>query len=365
MVAIEQFQYQVSEPLLDPRDVESLSQKWEIPKEDILLIALNASGIKYRGIANDRGRFVATFPSGRKYLLALTISDEPFSAFEHNSTNVTFNGEVIATASPIEKDTCTDSYWRGGRKHLTLNSNSRSKCRGCAFCGTYSLEDDDRALTTPEALRRKAKMLQVESGVPLSELESVGVVTGCFPSEEELVHHLMMIRETFAEFGFNGELRYIGSQLRSQEALESVIAAGPFALYLTVEVFERRAQLMKRSKASLDLEGGKDLLRRAKQLGAETSFLYIAGLDSHEAMEAQFPTYTPLVTRLPQIQIFQVYVPEQKKLRRAEAGNIEYFLKTRKIVESYFPHLLPISANNYRSLWYTTYGNQELENSEI
>ncbi len=369
MRKIEQFQYestqQSSEPLLNPQNVERLSREWKIPEEDILLIALNASGIKYGDIVNDRGRFVATFPSGRKYLLALTISDKPFSAFEHKGSNLTFNGQAIATVSPMVKDTCTDSYWRGGKKHLTLNSNSRSNCRGCAFCGTYSLEDDDRALTTPEALRRKAEVLQVESGALLSELESVGIVTGCFPSEEKLVNHLMMIRKTFAEFGFNGELRYIGSQLRSQEALERIIAAGPFALYLTVEAFERREQLMKRTKASLDLKGGKDLLGRAKQLGAETSFLYIAGLDSHETMETQFSTYTPLLTRLPQIQTFQVYVPEQTKLRRAEAGNIEYFLKARKIVESSFPHLLPIAANNFRSLWYTTYENQELANSEI
>lgn len=364
-----QFQYEHSqqslEPLLNPQKVEQLSMEWGIPKEDILLIALNASGIKFGNIVNDRGRFVATFPSGRKYLLALTISNKPFSAFEHDGSNVTFNGKVIAEASPIVKDTCTDSYWRGGKKHLTLNSNSRSKCRGCAFCGTYSLEDDDKALTTSEAVRRKAQMLQIESGTSLSELESVGIVTGCFPSEKKLLEHLMMIRETLAEFGFKGELRYIGSQLRSQVALERVISAGSFALYLTVEAFERREQLMKRTKASLDLESGKDLLRMAKQLGAETSFLYIAGLDSYKAMETQFPTYASLLTRLPQIQTFQAYVPEQVKLRRPEAGNIEYFLKTRKIVEAAFPHLLPIAADNYRSLWYTTYGNQKLPNSEI
>ncbi len=94
-----------------------------------------------------------------------------FSAFEHDGNNVTFNGQVIAIASHMEKDTCTDSYWRGGKKYLTLNSNSRSNCRGCAFCGTYSLEDDDKALTNSEALRRKADMLQVESGALLSELE--------------------------------------------------------------------------------------------------------------------------------------------------------------------------------------------------
>jgi len=184
----EQLQYepnqQSSEPLLNPLQLEQISREWNIPKEDILLIAMNASGIKCGDTTNDRGRFIATFPSGRKYLLALTVSDKPFSAFEHDGSNVTFNGRAIAIASPMMKDTCTDSYWRGGKRHLTLNSNSRSNCRGCAFCGTYSLENDDKALTTPDALRRKAEILQLESGKSLSELESVAIVTGCFPSEE-------------------------------------------------------------------------------------------------------------------------------------------------------------------------------------
>lgn len=355
--------------LLDPQDVERLSQEWSVPKEDVLLIALNASGVKYQGVENDRGRFVATFPNGRQYLLALTISNNPFSPFELIDGSLLFDGEVIATTSEMEKDTCTDSYWRGDKKHLTLNSNSRSNCKGCAFCGTYSLEDDDKALTKPEALRRKAQLLhealQEESRGGLSSLESVGVVTGCFPNEEKLVEHLMMIREVFSEFGFDGEIRYIGSQLRSFEAMKRVIESGPFALYLTVEAFDRRDQLMKRTKASLDLESGKKVLQQAKDLGAETSFLYIAGLDSHETMEEQFKAYAPVLTRLPQIQTFQAYVPKQTKLRRDDAGHIEYFLRARKIVEEAFPYLLPIAENNFRSLWYTRYADTELPNVKI
>jgi len=82
MRKIEQLQYEATqqgpEPLLNSQNVERLNKEWNIPEEDILLIALNASGIKFGDVANDRGRFVATFPNGRKYLLALTISDKPF-----------------------------------------------------------------------------------------------------------------------------------------------------------------------------------------------------------------------------------------------------------------------------------------------
>lgn len=358
------FQHKES-ALLSLGNLDRLSREWDIPQEDVTLIALNASGIRYGNMANDRGRFVATFPSGCEYLLALTLTNTPFSPFEHCGNDLLFGGQKIASVSPMEKDICTDSYWRRGKKHLTLNSNSRSNCRGCTFCGTYSLEDDDKALTTHDALRRKAALLQEELGQSLAVLESVGIVTGCFPSEQKLVDHILMIRQVFAEFGFTGEIGYIGSQLRSLEAMARVISSGPFALYLTTEVFQRREQLMKRAKASLDLDSGRAVLAQAKDLGAETSFLYIAGLDSHESMLEQFPLYQPVLTRLPQVQTFQAYAPEQISLRRPEAANIEYFLQTRKIVEKIYPDILPIATNNFRSLWYTTYGNQDLPRSKV
>jgi len=358
-------EYKDKSPLLSGKELGQLSTQYDIPTEDILLIALNTSGIKYKDIVNDRGRFTAIFPNGRSYFLALTINNQPLSPFEYKNAQIIFDGEAIAEATSIEKDTCTDSYWRGGKKHLTLNSNSRSMCRGCSFCGTYSLENDDQALTKPNALRKKAESLSRELGSDLSALESVGVVTGCFSNERRLVDHLMMIRQIFGEFGFRGELRYIGSQLRSAEALREVISSGPFALYLTVEAFERREKLMKRTKSSLNLESGRHALETARKMGAETCFLYIAGLDSHDAMHKEFPLYVPSLTRLPQVQTFQAYVPGQATLRYPGAASIEYFLKARKIVERTYPHLLPIAANNFRGLWFAKYDQYALPNEKI
>ncbi len=361
------------EELLQPfpllRDFEQaadLSRQYNISLEDVLLIGLNASGMKLGNIQNDRGRFTITFPNGNRYFLALTITSRPLSSFSFVDGKIFLNDKEIAHAGLVEKDTCTDSYWRGAKKHLTLNSNSRSNCRGCTFCGTYSLEDDDKALTSEEALIGKVKSLCEDlDSDNLSQLESIGVVTGCFPGEKQLVEHLLMVRKVFRTFGFNGELRYIGSQLRSPEALQRMVDSGPFALYLTVEAFERRDQLMKKTKASLDLESGRKLLKLAKDMGAETSFLYIAGLDNLSTMEVEFFKYTDTLTRLPLIQTFQAYMPDQLMVRNPDAAKLEYFLKARTIVEQALPQFRPQAFSNYRGLWYSSFAEETLPNEII
>ena len=353
-------------PLLeDYSHVERLSLENNIPEEDILISGLNASGISFENVTNDRGRFTVTLPSGRKYFLALTITSNPRSPFFYHEGSIYLGDKKVAEASEIEKDTCTDSYWRGGKNHLTLNSNSRSNCRGCTFCGTYSLEDDDKALTDKGSLRRKAQELVKDKGSDFTDLKSIGVVTGCFPDETKLVDHLVMIREVFSEFGFNGELQYIGSQIRTEESLKKLSEMGKFAIYLTVEAFQNREKLMKRTKASLTLESGRELLKLAKTYGIETSFLYIVGLDSLEKMTEEFPKYKDVITRLPQAQTFQAYVPAQMKEVNSGAYSMDYFLKARKIIEASYPDLAPKGYLNYRSLWYTKYGDHDLPNEAV
>ncbi len=261
-------------------ELQAAATRHSVPLEDAAMIALNSSGIAHGDIVYDRQRFEVTSPSGRIHPVALTITDKPFSPFRHTGSAVEFGGESLFSASPLEPDTCTDTYWRDGKKLLTLNSNSRSNCHGCTFCGTYTLDkDDELPLNTQERLEIRAEQLGEEAGGDLSGLESVGVVTGCFANEQKLVDHLQLIRNAFGKHGFDGELRYIGSQLRSPDALKAIIDTGKFALFLTVELFERRKQMMKRTKSSLDLEGGRRVLAMAKDMGAATSFLYIAGLD--------------------------------------------------------------------------------------
>ncbi|KUK83411.1 MAG: Uncharacterized protein XD98_0350, partial [Microgenomates bacterium 39_6] len=162
-----------------------------------------------------------------------------------------------------------------------------------------------------------------------------------------------------------GEIQYIGSQLRRLDAIAELAQEGPLAYYLSVECFENRESILKPEKASLTLNGGRNLLRELRTIGVETSFLYITGLDSPSVAREELVQYRDVVTRLPLIETFQLYQPEQIILRNEAAARPEYFLQIRQAVEDCFPRLRPDLNMNYRGLWYSQYSSHLLENPEL
>ncbi|MBI5733261.1 hypothetical protein HY967_04940 [Candidatus Jorgensenbacteria bacterium] len=330
-----------------------LADRYQVPVEDILLIGLNLSGIRFGKVENDRGRFSITMPSGKSYYVALTITNAPLSNFTHDGSTVSLGDEKIGKATEIEKDTCTDSYWRN-RTHLTLNSNSRSICRGCSFCGTYNLERADKPLKEEEILEQRASELLQEVG-SFSDVDALGIVTGCFLNEEATVDHIRLVRKVFSQIGFRGEIQYVGSQIKTEASIAHLIEDGPFALYLTLEVFSRREALMKKQKSSLNLLESRWLLKAAKNMGGESSFLYIAGLDPMSVIRDELPQFADVVTRFPQLQTYQLYTPDQIELRDHEADSLDYYLQLRQLAEQVFPNLRPVTFHNYRGLWYSQY----------
>jgi hypothetical protein len=329
------------------------ADRYSVPSEDILLLALNLSGFHYGNTPNDRGRFRLTVPGGRAYRMATTITNLPVTNFNYVGRKILLGDYEVGSVPVVKKDTCTDTYWRS-ENHLTLNSNSRSLCRGCDFCGTYQLESAEKNLTDIGTLEAEAKILAKQAG-SFDKVDAIGIVTGCFNDENKLVEHIKNVRHVFSQVGFRGEIQYVGSQLRSTKALSDLIDDGPFALYLTLEIFSNREKSMKRQKSSLDLDASRTLLDSAKKMGANTSFLYICGLDSLSTFREELPKFEGLVTRLPLFQTYQLYTPEQILLRSNEASKLDYFLGMRQTVEKIFPDMKPVLHHNYRGLWYTKY----------
>ena len=339
-------------------EVNSLSYEYGVPKEDVTLIALNLSGIHYDDIKNERARFFVKLPSGREYKMAITVTDSSITNFSYDKGNLLLEDNVVGEITRDDADFNVDAYWRDGNNHLTLNSNFKGLCTGCAFCGGSGLKRGE-SITDESSMEKKA--LEFSNKISgFSELNTIGLVTGCFLNEKAVVDHIKMVRRVFSKFGFEGEIQYIGSQLRSNDAIEEATSDGKFALYLTLEVFSRREILMKPEKASLTLSKAENILERVKKSGGDSSFLYIVGLDPFSVIQNELPEFNDVVTRLPQLQVYQIYKPEQIYLRNIESSSLDYYMKVRNLSESIFPDLTPRASDNRRGLWFSEYRGKKI-----
>lgn len=341
------------------KDLELLAKEYNLPVEDVLFIALNRYGVNM-DCEDNRIRFYLTLNTLKEeFFFAVCVNTCP-TPFTIKDKKLYLSNQEIGSLSRIEKDTCTSTYFRCGKRAMTVNSNSRSKCAGCKFCGTYKLDsDEDENLTTKEELLNYYKKIMKENGLTdLSDMFQITVCTGCFENEQRLVDHLIFLKKTLGEIGFKGKINYIGSQLRSKEQLERIKnEIGTFSIFLTVERFTEREKFMRPEKASLTIEKAIEIAKECKRLGFIVSFLYILGLEDLQVFEKHTRELAPYLTKFPDVQIYQDYTCEQENYRCEDAKDFRYYLEARKILENIFGDsvLKPESWENYRSLFYTTY----------
>ena len=355
--------------LKDVVETSFLSEKYNIPQQDVILTALNLSGIS-SDLSESRVRFhFVPTETGKDFYLALCVNTTP-STFELKDQTIYLSGEKIGDVFSIENDTCNDNYFRRNGTELTLNTNSRSSCKGCAICGTYSLEADDKErLLRKMVLSRRVKEIMSQQGQKdCSNLYRVTICTGCFGSEKTTVNHILDLNDVLNGLGFNGILRYIGSEITSEYALDKIASnVNRFALSFSVETFTRRSELLRNIKSKVSFEDIKGALKSSTERGIETNILYVLGLDPLSAFEEGFKELQPLMNHFPVVNLFQVYSPEQALLRPNEANRIEYYLTARKILEEMYANsnLRPELWENYRPLWYLSFGREDKNDIRI
>lgn len=336
---------------------KKLAQKYDVSIETILSIALNRYGINMKGYDDSRIRFnLEILNNGANDFFAVCVNTYLESPFELKDNNLYLKGVQVGKVSNIERDTCTATYFRNDKKVITLNSNSRSKCKGCKFCGTYSLSSEEPTLDNKVSVIEYFNKLLLKNGISeIDRIENVTVCTGCFPTEEDTVNHLLMLNEALKEIGFSGSINYIGSQLRSKEQIQKLSSKiDDFGIYLTIEKFLDREKFMRPEKASLSIEDAKRLLEYCSSLGITTTFLYILGLEDIGTIKKYFEFLMPSINKFPIVQIYQNYTPSQEKYRHPDAKGVEYYLKSRQIIDQIFKdsELKPKMWENFRGLYY-------------
>ncbi|MGN1227404.1 MAG: hypothetical protein ACI4TX_02050, partial [Christensenellales bacterium] len=242
--------------MFNQRELEFLSEKYGMDKTEILMIALNRFGVM-NDTKEHRIRLTLRFNGlDEDYFFAINVNTM-VSPFTLVNEDLYFDGKQIAKVVERERDTCMLSYFRRNKTELTINSNRRNNCTGCKFCSAFTLkpENDNDLMTEEKVIAHMQRVMEEKGMKDLSQVMRVTVCTGCFKNEDALVEHLIMLKNALGKLGFNKKMRYIGSQLRSEQALDKIKEnIGCFSLSMTVECFERRSEMMKSVKASLRIE---------------------------------------------------------------------------------------------------------------
>ncbi|MCX6710541.1 MAG: hypothetical protein NTZ02_00445 [Candidatus Woesearchaeota archaeon] len=350
-----------------------LSEKYNLPVSEIRFIDLNRTGV-YLPNKEVRVGFRArvlthlnTSQPRTTYFAAPVrgLSDTEFCVI---NKELRFKEQVLGYVEKVELDTCDVSYMRGPTK-LNLNSRSRGECGGCRAC-VHNYKDlydetvlkDNRPLVTQEQISAFFDDLE-KRGVDISSLEQIAVVTGLFHGENNVITHLEIIKKVTAPRGFSGELLYFGSEVNSRKALEKMRELGNVALVYSVDNFTKRDKILHKIKAEIDLNKARETLFLAKELGVQTTYAYIDGIDNIDIIEKEARKFMECITRFPIINIYQVQTPGQIEIMDTYAKFLSYYLESRIIFEELFKNSGMRSRRweNYRPLWYDFFNGETLK----
>jgi hypothetical protein len=346
------------------RQLINLSKKFRINEEDILLIAVNSSGVRSSlAHARMRFRFRLRWRPEEQFRLSLPLG-RSLSPFELREDALLFNDSIIADVDALEDDDSVIGYFRKNEKVLTLNSNVRSSCTGCVFCPNLLEGPSDPRLAVLEDLSAAFSMLQAERGwTDFSHLEEVNLCTGCFLHEKAAIDHLITVRRALEKHHSKAQIGLLASVVTSEQGFNRIASdVGSFHLVLTIECFTNRDAILKHTKARLTPDMMPKVLASARESGLDTDFTYIVGLDSADVAVDNVRPLVAHLTRFPNFQVFQPHNNLMDQFVARGANDIEYYLDMRLRLEELFreTRLRPLSWENYRPLWYFTFAGEAL-----
>ena len=351
--------------------IARLSERYHMPLEDALFIALNVNGVNLECDYNrmrmafrlaDSKLFEYAKRRGElDYYFALPVNQA--SPFAIVGDVLLLQDAVIGQAIGPTEDICDSHYPRRKGTSLNINPNSRTSCHGCQFCYTaYQIPYDRKRLKTDSDLRELFEDWMVKYGLTnLSHLIQVSIVTGCYESGDALCRFLLILKRILTEYRFTGKIFYLGSQITTQEQLRSVAEIQPFGICFSLETFERR-ELLRKDKREVSLQGACESMDFARSLGYEVNFSYIVGMEPLRVIEYHFNCFKEHINKFPTVNTLQLHKYHQATLMAPGAHRLEYYLDARRILERLFgqTNMRPLVWEDYRSLWFLTFDKEAL-----
>ncbi|WP_424892257.1 hypothetical protein [Streptomyces sp. XH2] len=351
-------------------DLEHSALAYNVPVEDVLLIAVNLFGISSQHRERHRARVNLRLmrDPARPWQVIVPLN-RPASPFVLRGEELSVGGTAVAQVERIDADEAVGGYFRNGGRAVTLNPNARSRCVGCAFCPNTLEAAADPRMGEERALNELLVALaEAHPRKNLGELTEVTVSTGCFEREQSAVDHLIALRSALGQAGVSSvRIGLLTSVLRSDEAFALLAQeAAPFVLRLTAECFTRRPVMLKSTKADLLPRQMPGLLARARRAGLETSYTYIVGLDPVADMVEGVAALAEHVSAFPNFQVFQAHNVLMAGLRVPGAEVLGFYLAARVAIEKVMrpTGLLPVGWECYRPLWYFTFAGEALSDAD-
>jgi len=357
--------------MLTIEHVAHLAERYHMPLEDVLFIALNVHGVKldcefsrirmdFRLVENDQFRY-AKERGEFDYFFALPVN--PDSEFTLSGDVLSLGETLIGQAINPMEDVSDLYYFRRKKTVLNFNPNARSACAGCRFCYTSRLTPNDEELveTEDELKGFFENWMNKHSLTDLSHLVQISVVTGNYRKSDDLCQFLLELRRVMQMYRFNGKIFYLGSQITTAEQFSRLAEIQPFGVCFSLEVFDRR-NLLRKDKKALELKDAREAMDLARKLGHEVNFSYIVGMEPLWVMEEHLRSFIDHVNKFPTINTFQKHKFQGPTLMDPSADRLEYFLDVRQILEQLFDGtgLRPLPWEDYRSLWFLTFGKEAL-----
>jgi hypothetical protein len=357
--------------------VKMLADKYNIPIEDVLFIALNFFGVKM-DVTYNRMRMAfhlnsvdpifsyASELNDLDYYFALAINHK--SPFHISNGILYLKNYEIGKAIGATEDFCDSHYHRRLGTSLNINPNSRTSCRGCDFCYTaYQVPNDRRRMKTEKEIHDFFISWMNSRNVPdLSHLVQVSIVTGCYETEKDLIKFLIKLYTVLQSLQFKGRIFYLGSMLVSLESIHALKKIPSFGYCVSLECFERR-HLLKASKKILTIDGAKEIMLECINANMEVNYTYILGIEPHDVFLPYMEDFLKFTTKFPTINILQLHQQHDRNLLDKTVIDLTYFLEARIKIESLFRQskMRPLVWEDYRSLWYLKFGCEVLKGIRV
>lgn len=232
-----------------------------------------------------------------------------------------------------------------------LSVDFHPTCSGkCTFC-FFDKGETHRSLNEEAG----ADMLRTQLG-DLKDFDKIILITGLFPDERAMVNHIKKMAWHAHELGFRAKISYLGSQLKTAEALREVLEylgelGLTFSYNYAIEVFANR-------EGRVDLAKGLDRLEdirmrfemfRANGLNS-VKYAYVAGLDDLDSFAAGAKLLADVAR--PGIGIFKA---ENIEHRNRVANDhfivdpVGYLCEMRQCYEELYGR--PVYGNQWGNLW--------------